>query len=101
MRPFNNDLKLTEVLSFSQQSAETRKNNHPTQKASKLTEALVRVTGKKGAKAFIPFVGSGTELIECYNIGMDVSGCEIDKGYYNEALARFNRETKQQDMFNE
>ena len=98
-RPFNNDLKLTEVLSFSQQSAETSKHNHPTQKAPKLTDAIVRVTGKKGGKAFIPFMGSGTEAISCYNFGMEVHGCELDEDYFNAAKVRIDHETAQIDMF--
>ena len=98
-RPFFNDIKLTEVLTFSQESAETSKHEHPTQKAPKLTEALIRVTGKKGGKAFIPFMGSGTEVIECYNFGMTVTGCEIDEDYYKTACERFDRETRQLAMF--
>jgi len=98
-RPFNNDIKLTEVLTFSQESAKTSKHNHPTQKAPKLTEAIVRVTGKKGGKAFVPFAGSGTELVACKNIGMDVVGCELDEDYFKAAQERFDRETRQAAMF--
>lgn len=98
-RPFNNQIKITEVLAFSQQSAETSKYNHPTQKPPKLTQVLVTVTGKKGGKAFIPFVGSGTEIIECYKFGMDVVGCEINKDYFQAAQARFNDQTRQLAMF--
>lgn len=98
-RPFNNELKITEVLNFSQQADVTGKYKHPTQKAPKLTEALVIATGKKGGRAFIPFVGSGTELIECHKIGMDVVGCEINPEYYEMAKERFDRETRQVAMF--
>ena len=98
-RPFYNEIKITEVLSFSQQSEETRRHKHPTQKAPKLTEALVRVVGKLGGTAFIPFAGSGTELIACKNIGMNVVGCELDTDYFKAAQARFNNETKQAAMF--
>ena len=56
-------------------------------------------TGKKGGRAFIPFVGSGTELIECHKIGMDVVGCEINKEFYEMAKERFDRETRQVEMF--
>ena len=98
-RPFNNQLKITEVLTFSQQAEVTGKYKHPTQKAPKLTQALVIATGKKGGRAFIPFVGSGTELIECHKIGMDVTGCEIDPEYYEMAKERFERETAQTAMF--
>ena len=98
-RPFNNALKLTEVLTFSQQSAETSRYKHPTQKAPKLTEALVSATVKKGGKAFIPFMGSGTEVIECYKYGMEVTGCEIDEDYYLAACKRYMDETAQETLF--
>ena len=98
-RPFNNNIKLTEVLNFSQQSAETSRHNHPTQKSPKLTKAIVTVTGKKGGKAFIPFVGSGTEAIACANFGMHVYGCELNKDYYNAAMERFDNETAQEALF--
>jgi len=98
-RPFNNNLKVTEVLTYSQQASETGRHNHPTQKAPKLTEALISAVKKKGGKAFIPFSGSGTELIECHKAGMSVVGCEIDKDYYDAACERFKAETAQEALF--
>ncbi len=98
-RPFNNTAKLTEVLSFSQQSSETRKNNHPTQKALKLTESLVNVTAKHKGKAYIPFVGSGTEVIACLNAGMEVYGSERDEDYFNAAVERVIKSQQQQKLF--
>ena len=98
-RPFNNELKITEVLKFRQQAEVTGKYKHPTQKAPKLTEALVLATGKKGGRAFVPFVGSGTELVECHKIGMNVVGCEIDPDYYKAAKERFENETAQGSLF--
>ena len=98
-RPFNNELKTTEVLSFSQQSEVTRKYKHPTQKSPKLTEALVLATSRKGGMAFIPFAGSGTELIECHKAGMNVVGCEIDADYFKMAKERVDLATRQEQMF--
>jgi len=97
-RPFNNDIKLTEVLTYSQQSSETSDHSHPTQKAPKLTDALVRVTGKKGGKAFIPFMGSGTEVIACHSFGMEVVGIEIDEDYFNASIKRITEQTAQLDL---
>jgi len=98
-RPFNNGLKLTDVLTFSQESQVTRKHKHPTQKAPTLTRALVSITAKKGGKAFIPFMGSGTEAIECYNFGMKVTATETNEDYFKAAKERFDRETRQIAMF--
>jgi site-specific DNA-methyltransferase (adenine-specific) len=98
-RPFNNELKLTDVLSFSQQSNETRQFPHPTQKAPRLSDALVMVTGKPGGTAFIPFVGSGTEVISCLNFGMNVIGCELNPKYFAMAAERIRGALRQQSLF--
>ncbi len=98
-RPFNNNLKLTEVLIFDQPMTGPQKSSHPTPKAPKVTEALVRTSGKKGGAAFIPFMGGGTEVIECHKFGMCVTGCEIDTDYYKATTERFDRETRQVAMF--
>lgn len=98
-RPFTNDLKLTDVMKFSQEGHVTGKYNHPTQKPPKLTRALVRTIGRKGGRAFIPFMGSGTETIECFNFGMDVMATEIDTDHFKEAEERVENETRQVAMF--
>ncbi|MES0445038.1 MAG: DNA methyltransferase [Desulfobacterales bacterium] len=98
-RPFNNDHKLTDILTFSQEGSETGRHKHPTQKPPKLTRALVHVIGKKGGKAFIPFMGSGVEAIECANFGMDVDATELDADYYDAACKRFKQMTAQVAMF--
>ena len=98
-RPFNNGLKLTDVLRFSQQSSETSKYKHPTQKAPKLSRALIRTIGRPGGRAFIPFMGSGTETIECFNFGMEVVATEIDITHFEEGKERFDKETRQVAMF--
>ena len=98
-RPFNNGLKLTDVLRFSQESSKTSKYKHPTQKAPTLSRALIRTIGRPGGKAFIPFMGSGTETIECFNFGMEVVATEIDSTHFEEGKEKFDKETRQVVMF--
>ena len=98
-RPFKNYLKLSDVLKFSQEGHITRKYNHPTQKAPRLCRSLIEVIGKVNGKAFIPFVGSGTEIIELNSYGMDSIGCELDKDYYKMACERIRQAYNQPDMF--
>jgi site-specific DNA-methyltransferase (adenine-specific) len=86
-------------MRFSQEGHVTGRHNHPTQKPPKLSEAIVRTSGVVGGRAFIPFIGSGTEAVECFNFGMDVYGCELDEDYYKAAMKRFELETSQIDMF--
>jgi site-specific DNA-methyltransferase (adenine-specific) len=98
-RPFNNVQKLTDVLKYSQESSVTAKHKHPTQKAPKLCRSIIAATMRKGGEAFIPFLGSFVEAIECYNLGMSVVGCELDRKWYDLGMRRFQRETRQIDMF--
>ena len=97
-RPFNNCLNLTEVLIFDQPISGKDKSFHPTPKAPKVIDAIVRTSGKKGGKALIPFMGGGTEVIECFRFGMNTIGIEIDEDYYKAACERFDNETKQKAM---
>jgi site-specific DNA-methyltransferase (adenine-specific) len=98
-RPFNNYLKLEDVLEFSQESNITRKYSHPTQKAPKICSSLIRVCSKKGQNMFIPFVGSGTEVIQGEHYGLNIVGCELDEDYYKAACERIRKETRQLELF--
>ena len=98
-RPFSNEMNLTDVLVFSQEGHITGQHKHPTQKPPKLTEAIIRTTTRKDSRVFVPFAGSGTELVSCGVIGVDAVGCEIDIDYYQAAKKRIDIETKQQSFF--
>ena len=95
-RPFNNDMKLTDVMKFSQESHETGKHNHPTQKPPTLCRALIRTCSKRGMNLLVPFMGSGTECVEGANLGLNVTASELDEDYYKAACERIHRETSQQ-----
>jgi len=94
-RPFNNDMKLTDVLLFSQEAHETGKHNHPTQKPPTLCRALIRTCSKRGMNLLVPFMGSGTECVEGANLGLNVTASELDEDYYKAACERIDRETSQ------
>jgi len=97
-RVFRNDLKLTDVLRFSQEASITGKHRHPTQKAPTLTRALVRTCSKPGQNCFIPFLGSGTEAIAAWGCGLNVTGSELDPDYYAAMMTRIERETSQMKL---
>ncbi len=91
-RYFNNTLKLEEVLNFSQQSNITRKYKHPTQKALKLTTALIQTTLRKGGLLVVPFAGSGTECVAGIRCGGRVIGFDVEEKYCNIANKRIKEE---------
>ena len=98
-RPFNNTLKLEDVLEFSQEASITGKYKHPTQKPPTLCKALIKTCSKKGQNMFIPFGGSGVEMIEGFKHGLNVIGAEIEKDYITLINKRFKEETAQGDLF--
>jgi len=98
-RPFNNYMKLTDVLKFSQQAHITGKWNHPTMKPPKLCSALIRTCSRKGMNMLVPFAGSGSECIEGYHWGLNVTASELDKEYYELAQQRIKEETAQLSLF--
>ena len=98
-RPFNNLMKLEDVLEFSQESHITKHHKHPTQKSPSLCRAIIKTCSKSGQTAFIPFCGSGTEVIECIKAGLIVTGSELDKDYFEAMQKRIKLETAQQDLF--
>ena len=67
---------------------ELKFGKHPTQKPIKVSERILLLSGLKGGKLLIPFVGSGTEMVAGLNYGMDVCGFELDPKYFEIAKAR-------------
>jgi site-specific DNA-methyltransferase (adenine-specific) len=72
---------------------------HPHEKPVKLYEWLLVNYAKSGWKIFDPFMGSGTIAIACHNLGFDLIACEIDTGYYTQAMKIINKHIEQQTLF--
>ena len=62
---------------------------HPTQKPVKLFEWIIKNYAKEGDTICDPFLGSGTTMIACENLGRKCRGCEIDPGYVAVELQRY------------
>ena len=68
-----------------------RKNRiHPCQKPIQLYEWLLLKFAKKGDKILDTHLGSGSIAIACHNLGYDLTACELDKDYFNDAIKRIN-----------
>ena len=65
------------------------KKIHPTQKPVGLYIWLLKTFAKEGDLIFDSHMGSGSSRIAAYKLGFDYIGCEIDKGYFDAAEARF------------
>jgi len=68
---------------------------HPTQKPVKLYEWLLLNYAKKGNKILDTHLGSMSIAIACHNLGFDLTGCELDKEYYDKGIERLNNHKKQ------
>jgi len=72
---------------------------HPTQKPVELYEWLIMREAKEGDKILDTHLGSGSIAIACYNLGFDLTACELDKEYYEAALKRIDNHKRQQRLF--
>jgi site-specific DNA-methyltransferase (adenine-specific) len=78
------------------------KNNlrwHPCQKPIALYEWLLMNYAKEGDKILDTHLGSGSIAIACYNLGYDLTACEINKDYYNSAIDRIEKHKAQKKLF--
>jgi len=72
---------------------------HPTQKPVKLYEWLLRNYAKEGDKILDTHLGSGSIAIACDNLSFDLVGCELDKDYFDKAVARLEPYRRQKALF--
>ena len=74
------------------------KKYHPTQKPKALYRWLLTKYAKEGYKILDTHLGSGSIAIACHYLNFDLTACEIDKEYFDNALIRFKNETAQQEI---
>lgn len=72
---------------------------HPTQKPKALYKWLLQNYAKPVDKILDTHLGSGSIAIACHEMGFDLTGCELDKDYFEAMLKRIETETAQQDLF--
>jgi len=68
---------------------------HPTQKPIELYKWILKNYAKEGDKILDTHLGSGSIAIACHYMGFDLTACELDKEYYDQAMQRINDQTKQ------
>jgi len=72
---------------------------HPTQKPVKLYKWLLTNYAKEGDKILDTHLGSGSIAIACWDLKFDLTGYEIDKEYYDNAIERIERHKRQLNLF--
>ena len=71
---------------------------HPTEKPVKLIRELIKCN--KGQLVFDPFMGSGTTVVACNQLGKDFIGIELDEDYCKVANERLSQKTISGTLFN-
>ncbi len=80
-----------DITEASQSSIE--RCGHPTVKAQKLCSRLIQAHSNKNDIVFIPFAGSGSEIISAIINNRRVWACEINNDYVNLAIERIYKIT--------
>jgi len=70
-------------------------NFHPSGKPVALYKWLLKNYAEPGDRILDTHLGSGSIAIACWDLGFDLTGFEIDKDYYNDAMKRFKMHTAQ------
>ena len=91
--------KPSKALRLSRVEAYSKGKIHPTQKPVKLYEWLLINYAKENDKILDTHLGSGSIAIACHNLGFDLTACELDTEYYNNALKRLKQHQAQLQMF--
>lgn len=83
-RPFNNVLKLQEIINYGNEATKTgSKYAHDTVKPENLTRALILTCSRPNDLILVPFAGSGTECAMAVKEGRNVIGFDIEEKYVN------------------
>jgi site-specific DNA-methyltransferase (adenine-specific) len=88
--------KPSKIFKFS-----VRKNRnkvHPTQKPIELYEWLLKMYAQKDDKILDTHLGSGTIAIACYQMGYDLTACEVDNNYFDKALRKIKQHIPQAEL---
>lgn len=72
---------------------------HPTQKPIDLYKWLLDKYAKQGDKILDTHLGSGSIAIACHDYDFELTACELDKEYYDNAIKRIKNHMAQQKLF--
>ena len=72
---------------------------HPTQKPVALYKWLLDKYAKPGDKILDTHLGSMSIAIACHDFGFELTGCELDKEYYDKGIQRVKNHVSQLKLF--
>ena len=95
---FTKTAKCFDYPYFGTQGADAQRI-HPTQKPVALYRWVYQHYAKPGYKILDTHLGSGSSRIAAYDAGLDFTGYEIDKTYFDLQEERFAKHTAQHNLF--
>ena len=98
-RYFYNELKLSEVFTFSQEGHITKQYDHETKKPEKLTRALILTCSRENDLVFVPFAGSGTECAMAIKEKRRFIGFDVNEKYVEMANKRVRKIASEPTLF--
>lgn len=84
----NPAIEKNSVSNGDRRQATANRRIHVNQKPIALYEWLLRNYAKPGQTILDTHMGSGSIAIACYNMGFDLTACELDADYYAAAMKR-------------
>ncbi len=90
-RPFNNYLKLFDIMSFDQEAHITKNYDHDTCKPETLTRALILTCSRENDLVVVPFAGSGTECAMSIKEKRRAIGFDVKREYVEMSNARIRK----------
>jgi site-specific DNA-methyltransferase (adenine-specific) len=76
-----------------------RYGRHPHEKPFLLYQWILKNYAKSGWKILDTHLGSGSLAVACQNFGFDLTACEINRQYYDDAMRRVKDNEAQQFLF--
>ena len=80
---FNLPVGVTDVWDFVPDKV---RYGHKTQKPKNITDRIIKASSNLGDLVYIPFAGSGSEIISCINNNRNYLATEINKKYIDEII---------------
>lgn len=91
--------RATRVVNINRGDLAKQNTIHPTEKPIRLYQWLLDNYAEQGDKILDTHLGSGSIAIACHNLGYDLTACEIDKEYFDDAIKRLERHKSQKRLF--
>lgn len=85
-------------MGFSRASERGVKRYHPTQKPLAVMEWVINEVTESGDLVYDPYIGSGTTLFACNNIGRVCYGFDIDQRYIAVCLERWGESNSEPEL---